>query len=591
MLSDLKLVLKVARLGGAWIGLAAVLAAVVVAILETVNIAMIVPIIRETTEGGHQTSFGQKIAMVLGWFGLPMSLATVLLFTLAIFTLRCAIVIGQTWLIAEGKGTIARTLRTALYRAMLHSRWQHLSSIPVSRLTNTLAKEVQLSSAVYWQGFDMLSGLMTGAFYCAMAVITLDIPPTVAIFATVVLISFLFGFRGFLTRAGRIGEKALGISNALQKNIQEHLWAAKSIKSLGIEQRAVRSLDEISRQFEHNERQSKTNKVLSRMAVEWAATATLSAMIFVALRVLSFDVAKAALLILIMYRLMPVSTHAQQALVALKGALPSCREVFALLAAAEAQAEAGHASVSSRIFGRFELAHVRFTYPGAAQPAIDDVSIQLTPGTITALVGPSGAGKSTLADIVLGLIEPDAGTIRIDGADVGSVANQAWRQGVGYVPQQAELVSGTIRDNIAWGKLEAADPEIVEAMRSVGLDALLKRLPDGIHSYIGEYGGELSGGERHRITLARALVRKPRLLVLDEPTAAIDPETEMIVWNTLKRMKTDAAVLVITHRLESLDNVDEVAVLRNGRLVDRGPWSRVRINHEAELKRLERALA
>ncbi len=218
-----------------------------------------------------------------------------------------------------------------------------------------------------------------------------------------------------------------------------------------------------------------------------------------------------------------------------------------------------------------EVRHLRFTYPGASRPALDDVSLRLEPGRRIALVGPSGSGKSTLVHLLLRFWEAPAGSVLLEGHDLRDWPSDLARARMTFAAQRAHLFTGTLRENLLLARPDANDEELLAVLASVRLDALLERLPEGLNAWIGQEGQRLSGGERQRLALARALLRPGPLLLLDEPTAHLDPLTERQVLAEIVRAGEGRATLLVTHRLVGLEAFDEVLVLDRGRVAERGP--------------------
>ena len=189
---------------------------------------------------------------------------------------------------------------------------------------------------------------------------------------------------------------------------------------------------------------------------------------------------------------------------------------------------------------------------------------------MVALVGASGAGKSTLISLLLRFYDPQAGSIHIDGVSLGELEISSWRKRVGFAGQDAELVAGTIAANIAYGKPDAGIMEIKAAARSAHAEKFILALPDGYDTVLGPGGEGLSGGERQRIALARAILRKPDLLVLDEATNAVDNITESAIQNTISELAEDCTVVLIAHRMSTLKLANRVLVMSDGRIVEQG---------------------
>lgn len=227
--------------------------------------------------------------------------------------------------------------------------------------------------------------------------------------------------------------------------------------------------------------------------------------------------------------------------------------------------------------GAVQVDSVSLTYPGAAEPALDSVSMQLKPGKSVALVGSTGAGKSTLADVILGVLAPDAGTVTVDDMDPRDAIHR-WPGAIAYVPQAVGLADGTIRDNVALGlPREAIDDDMAwEALERAHLARFLRDRREGLDTVVGERGVRLSGGQRQRLGIARALYSRPRLLVLDEATSALDAETELAITQTLRDLEGDVSTITIAHRLATIRFADEVIFLRRGVIEARGSFDEVR---------------
>lgn len=223
------------------------------------------------------------------------------------------------------------------------------------------------------------------------------------------------------------------------------------------------------------------------------------------------------------------------------------------------------------------LSGVTYSYPGGQQPAVKDVFLNVAAGSSVALVGRSGSGKSTLADLVLGVLTPQQGTVKIGGQDPRQVRIDK-PGSLGYVPQGVSVISGTIRDNVALGipRHYVADQDVWDALRQAHLGDFVSQLPEQLDAQVGEDGVRLSGGQRQRLGIARALFSKPGLVVLDEATSALDAETEAALAGTLQAMAGAITAVVIAHRLSTVRNADLVVYLEDGRILAHGDFSSVR---------------
>jgi subfamily B ATP-binding cassette protein MsbA len=222
-----------------------------------------------------------------------------------------------------------------------------------------------------------------------------------------------------------------------------------------------------------------------------------------------------------------------------------------------------------RFKGKIEFDHVDFSYD-ANQPVIGDLSFTIKPGQLAALVGPTGAGKTTIVSLLPRFYDLTAGQIRIDGTDIRQFKSRSLRQRISFVLQETLLFRATVAQNIAYGKPEATHAEIVRAAKLANAAEFIAKMPDGYDTMIGERGVTLSGGQRQRITIARAIIRDAPILILDEPSAGLDAESEKLVFDALGNLMEGRTSIVIAHRLATVRRADVIFVIDGGRLVEQG---------------------
>ena len=254
----------------------------------------------------------------------------------------------------------------------------------------------------------------------------------------------------------------------------------------------------------------------------------------------------------------------------LQRAVGASDRVFALL---DEQPEPVDDSGAAKPFpegaGTVQFKSVDFSYvPGVA--VLSRFDLTLAPGQVTALVGSSGSGKTTVANLLFRFYEPQSGQILIEGTDLRDVKREDLRTSIGMVPQDTILFNGTIQENIRYGRLDATDAEVAAAAKSANVHEFVQRFPQGYETVIGERGITLSGGQRQRVAIARAILKNPRILVLDEATSALDTRSELLVREALERLMAGRTTLVIAHRLSTVQNADQIAVLEQGRVMEMG---------------------
>src|SRR5207249_11228921 len=217
--------------------------------------------------------------------------------------------------------------------------------------------------------------------------------------------------------------------------------------------------------------------------------------------------------------------------------------------------------------GRVEFDHASFSYD-PEQPLIQDLSLVAEPGHTVAIVGPTGAGKTTLVNLIMRFYELDAGRILLDGVDVARMRREDLRGAIGMVLQDTWLFGGTIRDNIAYGNPAASEAEIMAAARATYVDRFVHSLPDGYDSLINEEGDNISAGEKQLLTIARAFLADPAILILDEATSSVDTRTEVLIQEAMNRLRRRRTSFVIAHRLSTIRGADVILVMEHGRIVE-----------------------
>ncbi len=446
-------------------------------------------------------------------------------------------------------------------------------------LSRNLLEEVRL--VVLMGLVPLMSATVRGVEAVFLLGLLLVVDPRLTLAAAGVIggsyLAIYFSLRMVQERLGETRSRATKIRFQVAT---EAMGGIKEIKSLGAQEEFLRRFGETGPPYVRAEAWSRVLSEVPRHLLEVLSLGTvLSIFLFLTLNGSSLEETLPVLVLFGFagYKLVPsfhqVFTGASQA----KYALPSIMEISADLeetGEAPAGREPGVGVEPLRIDESVELSDVTVTYPGAEVPALEGISLRIAKGARLGVVGPTGSGKTTLVDVLLGLLPPQAGELRVDGVSLGEADMEAWRCGLGYVPQSIFLSDDTVAQNIAFGlRIEDIDREKVQRSAALAeLDDFIRGLPEGYDTKVGERGVRLSGGERQRIGIARALYRDPSLLLLDEATSALDGVTEKSVMDSIFSLERERTVVIIAHRLATLRGCDRIVLIERGRLVADGTW-------------------
>ncbi len=298
----------------------------------------------------------------------------------------------------------------------------------------------------------------------------------------------------------------------------------------------------------------------------------LGGIVFASLQVLNVAPASILLLLAVFTRLLPRLTAGQSQLQAFLSELPAFENLMTIYRECVANAEVpGAAGPGPSLAHEIRLDRVGFRYDAQRPMVLKDLSLTIAAGKVTAIVGSSGAGKSTVADLVNGLLSPITGRVLVDGAELTAQSARAWRRHVGYVAQDTVLFHDTVRANLRWAKPEASEEEMRESLNLAAAEFVFA-LPQGLDTTVGDRGMLLSHGQRQRIALARALLRKPGLLILDEATSSLDLDNEKRILDAIEQLQGRTTVLLIAHRVSAIQRAQMIYVIDNGSVAEWGDW-------------------
>lgn len=487
-----------------------------------------------------------------------------------VFLVRGIFYFAQSYLVSYVGQRVVIDIRGQLYRKFQRLPLAYYDNHRTGELMSYISNDV---AALQNAMVDKLIELITESsiFVGSLAMMFyLDWKLSLLTFAVVPMVGQamkIFGRK--LKRSGTLIQERLADMTAF---LQESLAAVRVVKSFVREQHEIERYD---RENERNFEAAMLNIRLMSMltpTVEFLAALAVTVIVwFGGYEVVEGKITAGALVAFLTYAVNlanPVK-RISRVFGTLQQAMAAADRVFALMDLPETIGDKPEAKPLPRVTGRVKVENVSFSY-GEDAPALRNISFEVQPGQMVAFVGPSGAGKSTIANLLPRFYDVTEGFILVEGMDVRDVTLGSLREQIGIVPQETMLFSGSVWENIRYGRLDATDEEVVKAAKAANADEFIRQLPEGYDTKLGERGVNISGGQRQRLAIARAILKDPRILILDEATSALDTESEKVVQAALDRLMVGRTSFVIAHRLSTIFGADRILVIDHGEIVEAG---------------------
>ena len=532
------------------------------AMAEGVGMSSMMPLLGMVTgKGSGDSSLERSIHSLLAGLGLEPTLGALLSLIVGGTLLKAALTLLAQRQVGYTVAQVATDLRLALLRGLLAARWLYYVRQPVGMLGNAFSSEASRASEAYLFGTLLVSQVLQTVLYAGIAAV---VSWRTTLVATVVGGITLTSLSGLIRKTKRAGIKQTDLMSTLLARMTDVLYSVKPLKAMGREPLVAPLLEHETESLNRSLRKQVLNKEAVRALQEPMLVLMLAGGLYGASAFGSVSLDSMLMLALICARALFSVQKAQktyQEMVARESAFWNLEKTIAL-SKAEAETTTG---TRPPVFTRnLSIQGVHFAYD--EKPILVDAALEIPVGEVTAVVGPSGAGKTTIADLVLGLVRPSSGCVKLDGVPLDEVDVAAWRRMVGYVPQDMLLLHDDVATNVTLGDPGLSRNDVEEALQAAGAADFVRELPQGLDTPLGERGARLSGGQRQRIAIARALVHRPALLILDEATAALDASSEAGIYDTVRSLRGRTTILAISHQPGLLSVADRVYRLQRGQV-------------------------
>lgn len=489
---------------------------------------------------------------------------------LVIFLIRGVTTFGNRYLMGYIGQRVVTDLRKRLFAHLQRLSISYYDKRRTGEIMSNLTNDIGALQTAIVENFVSLiqeAAIFVGSF---VSMIYLQWKLTVLCLVIVPMVSFIIKFFGKkLHQSGKnVQEKLADVTAMLQEVIQ----GVRIVRSFNRSDYEIQRFDDVNEaNFKANVRTIRQSSQLTPFVEFFSAIAIIVIIWYGGLSVIDGIMTSGELIAFLIYaiNLANPTRRIAEAVGNIQKSLGAADRVFAILDTEPEVKNRPGAGALQVTAGRVEFDHVAFSYE-PDHPVLTDISFTAEPGQTVAIVGPSGAGKTTIANILPRFYDVTGGSVRIDGTDIRDVTIGSLRDHIGLVPQDTLLFNTTIKNNILYGRLDATDEEVWEAVRAANAEHFIRELPMGIETRVGDRGLVLSGGQRQRIAIARALLKNPAILILDEATSALDTESEKVVQEALDRLMVGRTSFVIAHRLSTIQNADQILVINGGVIAERG---------------------
>jgi subfamily B ATP-binding cassette protein MsbA len=548
-----------------------VMVSALTAFLQGASIGLLLPALQIVEEGGVPENAGLQWRILdgtLSLVGLPLNLPSLFIGVFILIVLAQLVLYQQRRLSTKLKEEVTANLRRSAFSALLYTDSSFIQKHRTGVFINGLTEEARRAG----EAINLLLEVATRSTVILIyMVLLLAISLPTALAAIGVVAVGVLAIQYQIRRARHLGENVVDLNNRLHGLVSEKIGGMRLVRQSSAESREYSMLSKIASRLASVMYRYEISGAQIRLLMEPLVTGGGLLIALLGLEFFGLTLAQLAIFMYVLVRIAPEAQGMSRSRHAMAGHTASLENVLSLTKDAESLTHiVGGARAFKGIDNDISFQGVNFSYNGVDQ-VLNDVDLTLEAGKLTAVVGPSGVGKSTLMDLLIRLVDPESGRILVDGVDLKEFDLTSLRRGIGVVSQDIILFGDTVEANILYADPDASEEMVIDAAMKANAHDFIQGLPQGYQTMLGNRGMTLSGGERQRIALARALLTNPSILLLDEVTSALDAESERLIQESAFRAAGERTVVVVTHRMSTVERADNVIVLQDGRVAEQGP--------------------
>ncbi len=501
----------------------------------------------------------RAVQQALDFVGLTPTIGMLLLIIVSVITLKAVLVLLANRQVGFTVALVSTEFRLEFLRSLLNARWEYYLRQPVGALANSVTGEVGRATMAYLHCIKVIALAAQALVYTGIAMLV-SLQATLAALIFGAMIIYLLN--RFVHISRRAGVKQSRLARSFLVRLADNMQSIKPLKAMARENLAAALLESDSSKMKRAAQKDIVSGEALRALQEPTFTILIATGLYVALVHFGMSFGSVLVLAFLLLRVLSYLGRIQREY----QRIAACESGYWLIRSeidrAKSESEAPLTGIAPVLRRAIRFENVGFRYK--EHWVVRNAALTIPVGGITAIVGSSGAGKTTIVDLVTALLQPQEGGIWIDDLPLQQVDRRAWRRMIGYVPQDTVLLHDTVAKNVTLGDPDLTDADAEAALRAAGIWNFVSGLPEGLSAIVGERGGMLSGGQRQRIAIARALAHKPRLLILDEATNALDAETEAAICRTLEALRGELTIIAISHQSPLVEVADRVYRVGDG---------------------------
>lgn len=535
-------------------------------VFEVVGINAIIPIFSIIGGGGAKDIVSRTIERFFAYFGVGYTVKHLVIFIMLMFIVKAAALFISKYIAIKISADYEENTRADLFKAMTESNWSHLAKQKAGHLDQILITDVRNSSALL---VHIGNSILITTSLLVYGLLALNVSFIIAVSA------FILGGATFLVFKPLFYKNRMAYTEMAQKfkdvahYTNQIVSGMKAVKSSLAEGPVFkRSMEYFSRMKQLYVRVN-LFRSFTNVSLQPIAAFFILGIFAVFYKTQTLNFASFAVIVYAINRVFSNVDAIQGEIYIMTSSIPHVMSILSYKEEALLNKEKAGGASSFKFNELLELKNVSFSYSSAGR-TLSDISFSIAKGNMVGIIGPSGSGKSTLVDLMLRLQAPEEGAVLIDGENISNTGLEDWRRNLAYVPQEPFLMNDTIYNNIVFFNPSLTAEDVEYATQMANIHDFIQSLPKGFETVVGERGVRLSGGERQRIVLARALARRPQILILDEATSALDNESELAIQRAIEQLKGQMTIIVIAHRLSTVEKSDKLIALEKGKILETG---------------------